>query len=254
MKIKALRFLSALTLMLNPRGFNEILKFLDSTKGKKHWKVSYSQDAEDLTFLSCFYRENSQNYKGTYLDIGAYHPERFSNTYLLYLLGWRGVNVEANPNLIPPFIRSRPLDRTLNFAVGKSSPISLFISEKKAMSTTNPEVASKLDHSQFGRVEEIIKVPGITINELLGTYFPSKGPDLMTIDVEGMELEVLTTAYLNKINRIKWPDWILLETSVPAYHAIREPSVKFLTRQGYEVMCVLPRSTLLRKLKLKNHA
>lgn len=34
---------------------------------------------------------------GIYVDIGAHHPFRFSNTYVFYKRGWRGINVDAMP-------------------------------------------------------------------------------------------------------------------------------------------------------------
>ena len=40
--------------------------------------------------------ENNQN--GFYVDIGAFHPYRFSNTFYFYLRGWKGINVDATPN------------------------------------------------------------------------------------------------------------------------------------------------------------
>ena len=55
-------------------------------------KKSYSQDNEDL-FLNEYFEKISN---GFYVDIGCHHPKRFSNTYLLYKKGWKGVNIDAN--------------------------------------------------------------------------------------------------------------------------------------------------------------
>ncbi|WP_211321611.1 hypothetical protein [Pedobacter cryoconitis] len=54
---------------------------------------SYSQEGEDMIYRSCF--ENRKHYKGFYIDVGAHHPYRFSNTVHFYQNGWRGINIEA---------------------------------------------------------------------------------------------------------------------------------------------------------------
>src|SRR6266404_5627195 len=56
--------------------------------------------------------------KGTYLDIGAYHPHLYSNTYLLYKKGWSGTVVEPNPDMFVLWRVFRPKDTFVNCAVG----------------------------------------------------------------------------------------------------------------------------------------
>ena len=51
---------------------------------------SFSQHGEDT-----FIHEGFGRKKGDfYVDVGAYHPIRLSNTFLLYKNGWRGVTAE----------------------------------------------------------------------------------------------------------------------------------------------------------------
>ena len=70
--------------------------------------ICYSQNGEDL-ILNRFL-ENKKN--GFYIDIGAHHPIRFSNTYLFYKKGWRGINIDAMPGSMDLFnkIRSRDIN------------------------------------------------------------------------------------------------------------------------------------------------
>ena len=35
--------------------------------------------------------------KGTYLDVGCFHPTKFNNTNMLYRSGWSGINIDLNP-------------------------------------------------------------------------------------------------------------------------------------------------------------
>ena len=55
-------------------------------------KKTYSAHKEDL-IVSKFFR-NKKN--GFFVDVGCHHPSRINNTFLLYQLGWRGVNIDMN--------------------------------------------------------------------------------------------------------------------------------------------------------------
>ena len=55
--------------------------------------LCYSQNGEDL-ILNRFL-ENKE--KGFFIDVGAHHPIRFSNTYFFYKKGWSGINIDAMP-------------------------------------------------------------------------------------------------------------------------------------------------------------
>jgi hypothetical protein len=46
-------------------------------------RVAYSQEGEDLVLLRMFEGQNA----GVYVDVGAHHPFRFSNTCLLHIDG-----------------------------------------------------------------------------------------------------------------------------------------------------------------------
>ncbi len=83
--------------------------------------TSYSQEGEDLLIqrlLQAYvFKMPRIAVPGRYIDIGAYRPIDQSNTYLFYTLGWRGVNVEPNPDYIEEFAEERPEDTTLNIAI-----------------------------------------------------------------------------------------------------------------------------------------
>ena len=51
-----------------------------------------------------------KNFKGTYLDIGCFHPTKFNNTNKLYKAGWTGINIDLNPFTIDLFKFARPRD------------------------------------------------------------------------------------------------------------------------------------------------
>ena len=80
---------------------------------------TYAIEAEDLIVQRLFQAVVSKKLSGPgyFLDIGAFHPINHSNTYLLYLDGWRGVNVEPNPDTFEDFARYRPEDRNINIGI-----------------------------------------------------------------------------------------------------------------------------------------
>ena len=81
---------------------------------KKHWieehekqiDVFYSQQGEDIILHRMFEWQE----QGFYIDVGAHHPTRFSNTYKFYKRGWTGINVDAMPGSMTAFNRLRPKD------------------------------------------------------------------------------------------------------------------------------------------------
>src|SRR5262245_1376507 len=77
---------------------------------------SYSTEAEDLILQRLLFAVLGKDpaETGFYLDIGAYHPLMGSNTHYFYRKGWRGINVEPNPQFMPDFQRERPEDITIN--------------------------------------------------------------------------------------------------------------------------------------------
>src|SRR5689334_1853966 len=79
--------------------------------------VSYAQEGEDLV-LRRFVEERRT---GFYVDVGAHHPTRFSNTYFFYEQGWRGINIEPAPEAAAAFIRLRPRDINLQVGVAEAT-------------------------------------------------------------------------------------------------------------------------------------
>lgn len=75
---------------------------------------SYSQEGEDMILHRIFERQC----KGFYVDIGAHHPFRFSNTYLFYKRGWSGINIDAMPGSMNIFNKFRNRDINLEYGIG----------------------------------------------------------------------------------------------------------------------------------------
>lgn len=157
-------------------------------------RVSYSQNGEDLFLRNVF------NLIGithpSYLDLGAHHPFRISNTALFYAGGSRGVNVEANPNLIGAFRKHRPRDRNLNFGVG---PVAgnfdfFMIDPWSGRNSFDPKevIANTTKHNLPPKEKVQIRVK--TINDIVRYHCRGSYPDLLLTDLEGMDYAVLKSA------------------------------------------------------------
>jgi FkbM family methyltransferase len=153
--------------------------------------VSYSQCGEDLIVRHIFNLRGME--KPSYLDIGAHHPFALSNTAIFYKNGCRGVNVEANPELLKQFERHRKRDVNLNLGIGnKIGTLRFYVMEDSTLSTFSAEEYRSLVY-QKKKLKREIEVEVIGINQLIEKYCSGFVPDFLSLDVEGLDLEILQT-------------------------------------------------------------
>lgn len=159
---------------------------------------TYSQHGEDLLLLNIF--RQLKIAKPTYLDLGAHHPFTISNTALLYKFGSRGVNIDANPNLIDQFHWDRPEDRNICLGVFVSAGEMglLMFSSTSGRNTLCVDEANRFTAESGMQVKEVKNVKTATINQIVETYCGGKFPDLLTLDLEGLDHAVLESADFEK--------------------------------------------------------
>ena len=188
---------------------------------------SFAQEGEDRILTRYFGNRNA----GFYVDIGAHHPFRFSNTALLYRNGWHGINADAWPGSMLPFRRARSRDVNLEIGVGKENGTALFyIFNDPAMNTFDPEVAKRHNRAPW-YIERTIDVPVRSLAAILDEFAPAdRQIDLFSIDVEGKDLEVLES---NDWTRFR-PNMVLFEAIGGALDSLsNDPIAIFLKQQGY---------------------
>ncbi len=156
--------------------------------------VTYAQHGDDLMALNLFNLLGVK--KPSYLDLGAHHPTTISNTRLLYERGSRGVNVDANPDLIKLFEAERPLDR--NVCIGISvkvgfEPFQMF-SPTSGRNTFSVDEAARVTRDEGRQVVLSPTFPVTTINELVRRECHGTFPDFLTTDIEGLDYDVLASA------------------------------------------------------------
>jgi FkbM family methyltransferase len=171
-------------------------------------KHSYAQAGEDL--IVDFVAKAMQIENVSYLDVGAHHPTLFSNTYLFYKRGYQGVLVEPDPELMDSIRRVRPRDTCIEAGVGVQSAANaqFFVMSTRTLNTFSEEEAKRYEAMGTQRIEKILPVPMVTLDEILADRFQDKEPTLVSIDVEGLDFEVLSTLDLKK----RRPPIICVET------------------------------------------
>ncbi len=237
--------LKSLCLLRRRKTWGPFVEAANTTKFDYSFNVSWSQGGEDLALLSLLGTKKH----GTYLDIGAHHPTRFSVTRHLYQRGWDGVNVDANSDLIFEFSAARTRDTNLCYAVGLKDTYEFTIFQEPAVSTVNPEWKSKFISQKF-EIDRIEKVSGRTLRSIYDEFFSIEPVDLLTIDAEGADLEVLESMDFPSLINDRYPKYLLLETSPPVAASLENPSVTYAIKIGYEPYFVLPMSTVLRRKKV----
>ncbi len=151
---------------------------------------SYSQHGED--------RFVAEKLKGidsaeiAYVDVGANHPTRISNTYWLYRHGCHGVVVEPNLELLALHRRFRPRDLPLGVACGDVSSVVRF--EVSSTPVLSRIVTDGDGGPQRGsRVVRTEVVPVLTLDSIAAGLGIGVLP-FLSIDTEGHDLQVLRGA------------------------------------------------------------
>ena len=87
------------------------------------------------------------DFVGTYVDIGCYHPIKYSNTALLHKKGWRGVNIDLNKTSIALFNVCRKNDLNIIACLSdKIEEVEIYMdSDFSALNSVNQENIKKFE-------------------------------------------------------------------------------------------------------------
>lgn len=151
--------------------------------------ISYAQNREDVVLARGF----SDDYKGFYVDVGAWDPVAESVTKLFYDRGWRGLNIEPSPDRLAAFVEDRPEDVNLGLGVAdRQGEATFFEIADTGWSTFVEELAHK--YADEGAQVTPMTVELTTLAALCEEHVGDRVIDFLKVDVEGEELAVLTGA------------------------------------------------------------
>lgn len=196
---------------------------------------TYSQAGEDAVLSFLFHEKKLPRI--TYLDLGTNKPIWGNNTYLFYTRGSRGVCVEADSTLISSITQERPGDTVLNLGVNIRGDgevfADFFIFNEPGLNTFDQKEAASREALGTFKVIRTDRVRLITLSEIIDQYC-GQIPDLLSIDIEGLDLPVLKS-----LDFSKYPvPVICAETCTYSENHVRPKNdalIEFMTQSGYFV-------------------
>lgn len=195
-------------------------------------RLTYSQEGEDILLDRLLAKEGT----GFYVDIGAHHPKRFSNTQYFYMRGWRGINIEPNPAVFGLFRRMRHRDINLQLGVSDQPDELLYYEfDDPALNTFDESLMRERERctsykcigTQIVRVEPLVTV--------LASNLPTgQEIDFLTVDVEGFDLNVLRS---NDWSRFR-PRCVVSESlnANISSNELDSPLVAYMREQQYNLV------------------
>jgi len=197
-----------------------------------HFKnSSYSQEGEDLIIKRFF-----EDYKVRghfFVDIGAHHPKRFSNTYRFYKKGWRGINIYATPGSMRLFNIWRRKDTNLEMGItGQRDELTFYMFNDPALNGFHSGISEEREGKRYYVINKL-KIHTYPLAEVLDKYLPKNQViDFMTVDVEGKDLEVIKSNNWEKYR----PCLVLIESLANSFDTLDQTeSHLFLTSKNYSI-------------------
>lgn len=189
---------------------------------------SYSQEGEDMILKYIF----GDKPIGYYVDVGAHHPKRFSNTYYFYKKGWNGINIDAMPGSMRSFKRFRPRDINIEKPISNTNQVLRYYAfNEPALNGFSKKLSEERDGINNYRILFTKDIQTYTLDDILDKYLPKKQIiDFLSIDVEGLDFDVLKSMNLKKYK----PRVILIEILGSSLIEIQQnPICDFLVKRDY---------------------
>ena len=193
---------------------------------KRGIETSYAQFGEDVV-ISAVLRGTKV---GTYVDVGAFDPVLYSNTYHFYKKGWRGVVIDPNPALGARFSLVRPRDVFVQTGVADNEVVMTYYMfnypayntfderEKNSYLATNSSLkVTDTQHMTLHPLRDILADKGVI------------KVDFLNVDAQGFDLQVLRS-----MGDIR-PTVIAVEVESELKDVQQNPVYQFLTEIGYSL-------------------
>ncbi len=179
---------------------------------------SYSQFGEDLLLWKHFGGRTD----GFFVEAGANHPTLCSQTFLLEQQGWKGILIEPIRDNFERVRQGRPNSRVFRLALGAPEQRGTVVLNVAAgndglsgLTVNDGVVVERTEQVELKTLDDVLEEAG---NPRL---------DLVSLDVEGLELQVLKGFDLNRHQ----PGLLLVED-----HLQRMGVHRHLVRHGYRLV------------------
>jgi len=188
------------------------------------YRKSYSQFGEDIPLLNLI-----GNGVGTYIDIGAGHPIRGSNTYALYRRGWSGILIDPILANIESARKYRSRDKSICALCGLDEEATWFYEFETYELSTGEESRVRQLAEEGVHPSRKYQIRSMSLRSL-GMKASPIDRVVLCIDVEGAEMTVL------RLN--DWasflPPIIVVEEFAPPWLGLSEIQ-SLLGSKGYEL-------------------
>ena len=199
-------------------------------------RSSYAQEGEDRILAEMF-GLNFRSTPGFYIDVGAHHPEKYSNTFLFYTHGWNGINIDAMPGSMEIFKRERPRDINLEAAISDEGKVLTYYEfNEPALNGFNRETAQARDQYRNWKIIRERPISTVRLDKLLEQHLPTGlRLDFLSVDVEGLDLNVLKSNNWNKFR----PAVVLVEDDEAGFgRPVGQTQIaSFMRDNGYVFCC-----------------
>lgn len=194
-------------------------------------EVTYAHCGEDV-IVDYFFFHHKQ---GFYVDVGAHHPKRYSNTARLYERGWRGINIDPDSSLMKVFQKQRKRDINLNVGVAKEpGELTLHRFSDPAVNTFSEENAARLRGNKWLSEIAVEKIQVRPLRDILDEYMPANTKiDFLNVDVEDLDFEVVQSNDWGKYR----PTFVAIEDRFFDLLSPKDSQIySFFTENGYVFM------------------
>lgn len=213
-----------------PKGIKEKLVDIKNNHFDGYALKSYSQEGEDMILRRLFERQQT----GFYVDVGAHHPKRFSNTYFFYKKGWRGINIDAMPGSMKAFSKVRPRDINIEIGISdKKQILTYYAFNEAALNGFSKKISKERDGKNNYYIKFTKDIETSTLTEILDNYLPkNRQIDFLSIDVEGLDFKVLKSNNFYKYR----PKVILIEILQCSLSNIKNNEISaYLKQYNYSI-------------------
>lgn len=198
------------------------------------FNISHSSGGEDIILASFLQALKIPLWSINYIEIGTHHPLKANNTFLLYRNGARGVCVEPNPALSSLIKKYRPDDELVTAGItNKRSHKDIYYDygdKANAWNTFDKKEVERRNLNGFPPPQREIEIPMININDFLSKY--DRVPDLLAIDVEGLDYDLIAT-----VDYERYPVPLILVETIQADTDVALTKdmriVEYLSNKGY---------------------
>jgi FkbM family methyltransferase len=219
---------------------SRVFKQLNKPYKNRYLKRCFSQEGEDIVLAEL--AGYGKVGHGFYVDVGAHHPWRFSNTAIFYLRGWRGMNIDANPGSKKLFDNQRRSDTNIEAAVGESEgEQTYFIYNDAALNGIDRDRRVELAGTGCKLLRTTV-VTTVRLETLLDQHIEElPSANFLSVDVEGYDLQVLRS---NNWERYPFA-WVLAEAEGKKVEPIlKSETCRYLESLGYVLRATTGRTAI----------